>query len=46
MSNQSSLRSHDKDYGDLRIIDLYDPNITLKSTTKDFERNLPLMKKV
>lgn len=29
----------DKDYGDLRIIDLYDPN-TLKVDYKDFERNL------
>jgi len=29
----------DKNYGDLRIIDLYDPN-TLKVDFKDFERNL------
>lgn len=29
----------DMDYGDLRIIDLYDPN-TLKVDYKDFERNL------
>ena len=35
----------DKDYGDLRIIDLYDPN-TLKVDYKDFERNLASMKKV
>ena len=34
----------DKNYGDLRIIDLYDPN-TLKVDFKDFERNLPLVKR-
>ena len=35
----------DKDYGDLRIIDLYDPN-TLKVDYKDFERNLASNEKV